>query len=672
MRVLLAALAAASFLFAPASRTAFAHGGAYRGPAGEVPPDSRTPSDPPPPDTGGGTGTPPDTGGDTPTPPDGGTPGTPTPPDGSGDPAPPGTGGPPPASGPGGPGTRTPKIPAKKGLSYESWLFWWNHNKDLILDQCRARSGGLAATTRGALGVSVDGEGSVEEAQDLTARAVERDVVPLLVEYANDSKLHPDIQASAVLGLARLGRTERTGLLTGLARGNGDRPVDRIVEETAALSLGVLMARTPEIRTFLGGLAADPAARKRTRCFSAFALGLLGTPGQPAGSSAGGLDLLRPLVTGQDDRDVASSALVGIGLLGDPAAVPDLLAWLRTGRAGSRELNELQLSFVAAALGKIGVPGDGGAVVEAMKDQLRLRHRLVRYSAAIALGQIGPAADERTRRSCVDILASVVASAGRSTSDPQTVNFALVSLGRIAAAGADGDASRAKALDRLLVTFESKEAGRSFAALGLGLAGMGGDDVALRGIAEKVRNVCSRTSGGVEQRGAMCIALGLLRDLEAGALLANILRDKGVDPPLRGIAALSLGLLGDPAATEPVREALAENGNLRVDAATAAGLLRDDRAVTILVGILEDPKASQFALGSAAAALGRIRDQRSVQPLARILRDEAKYPPLTRALACVALGQIGDRSRVPVLARISQDVNYRAYYDAIGEVLTIL
>src|SRR5687767_15773319 len=64
----------------PASgRTAFAHGGQYRGPAGEVPPGSRQPEDPPPPESGGSTPTPPDGSGGTPTPPDGSG-GTPTPP----------------------------------------------------------------------------------------------------------------------------------------------------------------------------------------------------------------------------------------------------------------------------------------------------------------------------------------------------------------------------------------------------------------------------------------------------------------------------------------------------------------------------------------------------------------------------------------------------------------
>ncbi|MCK6481194.1 MAG: HEAT repeat domain-containing protein, partial [Planctomycetes bacterium] len=79
----------------------------------------------------------------------------------------------------------------------------------------------------------------------------------------------------------------------------------------------------------------------------------------------------------------------------------------------------------------------------------------------------------------------------------------------------------------------------------------------------------------------------------------------------------------------------------------------------------------QFILGSVATALGQIGDERALEPLISILRDE-QYPELTRALAAVALGQIGDKNDVSVLSRVSRDVNYRAYYDAIGELLTIL
>src|SRR5688572_7084670 len=175
MRVLALSLVFVALL-APASTPVFAHGGQYRVPAGEVPPDSRDPSDPPPPEGNDGTPTPPDSPPPgTPTPPPGGGEGTPTPPP-EGTPDKPGGGGPvPPPPGPGGPGgTSTGRTPARKGPSFDSWQYWWNHNKDALL-------GGRAAfrgESRGGGFGEMDGVDIAGERQDMTAKAVESRVVP--------------------------------------------------------------------------------------------------------------------------------------------------------------------------------------------------------------------------------------------------------------------------------------------------------------------------------------------------------------------------------------------------------------------------------------------------------------------------------------------------------------
>lgn len=107
----------------------------------------------------------------------------------------------------------------------------------------------------------------------------------------------------------------------------------------------------------------------------------------------------------------------------------------------------------------------------------------------------------------------------------------------------------------------------------------------------------------------------------------------------------------------------------------AAGLLGDSSAVEKLVEILNDPKASQFVLGSVALALGQIGDRRAFEPLLKILEPEKAngvYPDLTRALVVVALGQISDRNDYRVLYNLSKDVNYRASVSALDEILTIM
>jgi HEAT repeat protein len=689
MRGLRLAISAITLLVAvPASvRAAYAHGGQYRGPAGEVPPDSRQPEDPPPPDTGGGTPTPPDTGGGgTPTPPDSGGGGTPTPPDsGGGETPPPGSGGgvPPPSGG--GPGTKTGKMPTKKGPSYDSWLFWWNYNKDEILNLKRTLRSGMAASGNRTISEVGDSGEVAQEEQNITARVVETRVVPILEEVARNSKVNFDIQASGVLGLAKIGRKDRIPMLMQMVKNNGPEQYNKVVEETAALALGVMQERNKQVRDFLGEVAVDPNAKPRTRCFAAFALGLLGSPDAAAGSNAETLSILKSLVSNpsESSRDISCSALVAIGHLGDRAAIPDLLTWLNEEKAGANKLNDVQLSYVAAALGKIGQPGiagpDSREVIDAFRHQLQLKNRMTRYSVVIALGQVAPNADEKIQMECVQALSGIIGAENKGGTDTQSVNFALASLGRIAgvAPGPDGkggcpEAVRAKAIDKLGSTFQGKATTRSFAALGLGLAAMNYDADRAK-IAEKIRDTLAKSTGDVEQRGALCISLGLLKDIQSAGVLQAILQDKGNEKKLRGTAALGLGLIGDRSAIEVVRNVLKEkeDRDLRVDAAIAAGLLRDNQAVESLVEILKDPKSSQFVLGSVATALGQIGDQRAIDPLTQILKDE-KYPDLTRALACVALGQIGDKTEISVLSRLSKDVNYRAYYDAIGEVLTII
>ncbi|MHC4821420.1 MAG: HEAT repeat domain-containing protein, partial [Planctomycetota bacterium] len=459
----------------------------------------------------------------------------------------------------------------------------------------------------------------------------------------------------------------------------------KVVEESAALALGIMQDRSPAVRKFLSEIASDTDAKIRTRCFSMYALGLLGEPDAAAGSGVEVLDVLKSLVAAKESStDIANSALIAIGLLGDPAATPDLLQWLREEKAGTNKLSDLSLSYVAGALGKIDQPGlsgpDSREVVDALRDQLKRKNRKTRYSTVIALGQVAPQANAKIQMDCVKILSQVVKGEGKR-SDTQTVNYGLAALGRIAGVEAAEDGSggtpaavRDKAIETLLRAFDSNKTGtRNFAALGLGIAARVQDAQIRMPIQERIRNTLARTSGDVEKRGAMIISLGMLKDRQAAPLLQKLLEDRGLQKELRGTAAVALGLMGERKALPAIRAALAEKQDrkLRVDAGIAAGLLKDNTAVPSLIEILQDPKSSQFILGSVAMALGQIGDERAVEPMGKILRDE-EYPDLTRALAAVALGQVGDKTDLPVLSRVSRDINYRAYYDAIGELLTII
>lgn len=147
----------------------------------------------------------------------------------------------------------------------------------------------------------------------------------------------------------------------------------------------------------------------------------------------------------------------------------------------------------------------------------------------------------------------------------------------------------------------------------------------------------------------------------------------------RAAAAVALGRIGDPSATDALIAAIADPFNAGTAASTALGRLspppierlieatrdanawRRARAVVALgeagassafdavVALLDDPEAS--VRRAAASGLERLRDPRAVEPLVGVLarEDEAS---LVRSYAAVALGAIKDRSSVEPLMRV--------------------
>lgn len=679
---------------------ALAHGGAYRGPIGEVPPDSRDPSDPPPPPPGGGPSTPPGDGGDGPsTPPDDVGGGPTTPPDGDGPdsgPAPgpgPDTTGPTPGSSPGTKGGLG-KRPGKQGPGFESWTFWWNYNKDEIL-QLQTALGRAERTTGSDRVFGTGATGGARAVITATDASIETRIVPALMELLSQDELNFDIQSAAALALAKIGHQPSVPILKDMAldAGTGKRRYHRIVVESAALAFGLLQQDTVEVREFLLQLAAD-ADRDSSfvRPFAVVSLGLLGQ-GEHADTfdrdgvvSEALLELVR---TKQSKADVKPAALLALGLLESEAVVPELLEMLETGRAGKRrsgELTDTELAHLVGALGRIGVPhvdvehGDG-RVVETLRRLIDDRKgdapTNVRRSAAIALGQIAPQCEDDRQRRIIKSLKRTALDAG----DSSLANFAMIAMGRIGGAEGASEDVRDEAVGTLRYLLEKASPAtikRPFAALGLGLVargiradgGVAPEEEITRHVRESFREARNPT-----ERGGYAVALGLLRDTIAVPELIAVLDDDGATKKLRGYAAVALGMIGAPEGRDAVQRTLTDGADreLRVQTAVAAGLLGDGGVVGDLVEIMEQGEESQYVLGSVALALGKIGDERAITPLLDIATDaEQTYPDLTRALATVALGQIGDRRPVPVLSRVAKDVNYRAHVPALAELLTIL
>jgi HEAT repeat protein len=151
----------------------------------------------------------------------------------------------------------------------------------------------------------------------------------------------------------------------------------------------------------------------------------------------------------------------------------------------------------------------------------------------------------------------------------------------------------------------------------------------------------------------------------------------------RAAAAVALGLIGDPRATDALLEAIADGFNLGTAASTALGRL-DPPPVDRLVGALADPVSwrrarAVMALGeigdrsafeamrpllddpedvvrrAAASAFEKLRDPRAVAPLVALLSD-ASVSTFVRSYAAMALGALKDPAAVePLAAALDSD-----------------
>jgi HEAT repeat protein len=683
MRRLGPSVAAFTLVVSAASLTsdALAHGGGYRGPPGEVPPDTRPPEDPPPPPEGGPPATPGGTPSGGPTTGGGDTGGPKTPGGGSGPGTGGGTSGPGPGGGGSGPsGPKTGQRGNAKGPGYSSWAFWWAFNKDEILGlKSRVRTGMRNPTTQTGFGGR-----SAADVRGVTDEAIAKSIVPALRTLLADEAESYHVRSAAELGLAKIGDADSVETLRHMAA-NERRALHREIEETAALALGVMQRDDAATRDFLIGVVADQAkSASFARPFSAISLGLLGDRNdrEHAAISA----LVQVIAHKEPGADVKPACLMGLGLLGSDAAIPPLLAMVRDGKApakGAVELNQIETAYAVAALGKIGRPGLASAGDETcvLDEIVRIveKHEAkgvadVRRSAVIALGQIGPQCGAKLQRRVVDTLKGVI----DANVEEQQRNFALISLARIGAAKGADPAMRRDVTAAIRSVMEKGQGQTpAFAAVALGLVGRA---VAAEGGTPE-EDVCAplrerfAKGGDPQTRGAFALGSGLAQDRLAADTLRATLLDNGADKSVRGWCGLALGLIGDRSSVEAVRKTLKTETDrgLRVQMATAAGLLADATVIDDLTAVLKSPDSSNYELGSAALALGQIGDERAVAALLEIATDTQKrFADVTRGLAVVALGQIGDRRDLPVLSRIAIDVNYRAHVPAILELLSIL
>lgn len=627
-------LCAGLFLMSPAMESAFAHGGAYQPPPPateepppppppppsdpppppniEVPPDPRDPTDPPPP------------------PPSGPTPETPSDPSRAPDAPPPPLGPAPPPEGPSTPPTgRTPELPGagsgrrSSGPGADHWTRWWYPNRALLI----GRSMRISANG-GAVTPSVRDKAGADALWRAEAQAA-------LSAVLNDD--HEDIASAAAIALGKAGDVTQARALRELLL---DTKRQRPVREAAALALGLLPRTDGDgaTRDALEELA-QSNEDTRLRAISVYALGLRGDVGStPFLIQAAGADAA--------SWDIPAAAISSLGMLGEDLIQADLEALVR-GTRRNRKRDRMRRIYAAHALSRLGSTDAAPTLWEACQD----RDESVRRSAALALGVVGRADDERSVKVLMRLLAR--------DRDRAVKNMAALSLGRL------GGDSAEQALRYAYKKGDNLH--QPFAALALGLlASKTSDDKLVQPLVEDLDR-----RANADLRGALAVALGLARAESAIPVLRELADDRG-DPTVRAHAVFALGLIGDHPSAERIRGLLVDSNDpmLRRESAVALGLLGDRAAVTELIELVEDG-GSVYLQGSAATALGRIGGAQSVSALIELMNDDSR-PGLARGMAAVGLGLLLDRSEGRSLAVIGADLDWYRFTSAVREVVTIL
>ncbi len=659
----------------------FAHGGQYRGPGDTVPPG------------GGGSG--------------GGGPTTP----GPGGPSSPGPSGPS-TPGPGGPGTPGGGGPAGGPLTgggggdvdLTAWTFWWEFNKEPYLNLKSFIHS--TSTTTGSDGWFL-GSGQKQQGKDSlrpTEEQIRQKVVPALLR-ALESETNNDIVTGCLIALAKIGDAADESGESAFEQVIKKRLPDPVQEisETAAVALGIL-ANDKSI-DILEALLADAAAGRtavgatevnyRTRAFAAYGLGLIGARTGSEPNRQRIVDILSKAIEADNtkSRDLRVSCLIALGLVPLDAGKGTVTEGEALNPAASREaqleylyqflLDEENHYLVRAhcpmAMVRLldKLPAEK---YEAWKEKIatdlieRCSKRSkdqneVQQSAVLALGLLGDCDDGETDQKIREALEAVP----KDLSDQQSRNFAMIAAAKASGKPGSGDTKGIEQASKFLLDQLSKggQLIKPWAAIGIGVMGRMLNDAQVNHEAVPTMTAALRASFDEEKNpprvGAYSIALGILRDAEAAALLRDKLA-RVSDDEARGYMSVALGLINDRDSVVQIQQIVTESKyrpELLKQAAISLGLLGDKDLVPKLIDMLNEAKglATQAALSS---ALGFIGDQRSIDPLVAMLENK-ELTARARGFAAVALGIVADKEPLPWNTKISVDLNYRASTETLND-----
>lgn len=596
------------------SAPAHAHGGAY-----QPPPQRRV-------DRGGGDGgTPGDGGVPGPTTPGGGPSRGPDAGNGPGGAAGGPSGGPPgpfgPTGNPGGASGPTPRPPTgtrgNVGLAVVDfndvdWARWWFANRALLVDRT-ARAGARAdaslTPSDRAAGVPTDG----------LWRARAQAALGAALRHRNRS-----IASAAAVALGKSGDPAEAEALVSVLL-DPERPPT--VREAAALGLGLLppdaAAGGRHACRALETVGADVREADRLRAFCVYALGLRADPASVP-------FLLDAAEGGGATWDVPAAGVSALGLAGHDMLLPDLLDLLEGPRRGRRS-EAVRRAYAAQALAHLG---DVRAVPPLREAALDTDEH-ARRAAVLALGAVAEPDDEKT----TDLLLHLL----QNSRDVATRSVAALSLGRIGSARAGPALLYAYRKGSLRV--------RPFAAIGLGLlARHAGSTDATEGLLYDLRAradprlraaLCVAVGLAGERRAVAILeeivtgadptglrahaafALGLIGGGEDSPALLRAVLEKTREPELQREVALALGLLGDRDALAILENLVRHGGSTYVQgsAAVAIGRIGGRESVDALIALLNDELEPDLGRAMAAVGLGLVLDRSEGKRMARIAGD---------------------------------------------------
>ena len=339
--------------------------------------------------------------------------------------------------------------------------------------------------------------------------------------------------------------------------------------------------------------------------------------------------VIEPLVRALEDdgrATVRQSAAWALGEVKGDATIDPLVTALKKDKQGAVRQE------AAIALGKI----KGQKVVDPLLDVLRSdKYETTRFQAAVALREI-----QAGDKGLVDIVKKGLGSFDDGY-EVQSVQDQV-----IGALIKDGNIPTTEfALDAL------KSADDEWTRWALvHVLGATAKKVAVDAMLEELKH----PSYVVRRRAAE--SLGGFKERKAVDPLIAILENRDEMKSIRAAAAFSLGALKDERASAPLLTALEdENAEIRLQAVAALGKLKDAKAISKLIAMVENPLETDAVRNTAVAVLGNIGNANNTEIETVLLRAlDSRIGNISKN-AIIALGKLESKAAIPKLIAILED-----------------